>query len=265
MSAYPTSFPLSSGDGAWTSIPFVTMTETGDVKTHVSIRADLELAKKWTQDPKDALGITIPDPAVEDILAQVELLGKVKVIQMLWLYKEEFMKTAQTLLIKVEGDAKFIKADRYNPATPLSVKKAKVSAFERNAAKVVCIGRIHLAKCQKLWKQDNLVRGDFSHPLYEEAMKIHSKLYEHTEKSYRFALAGDRVKATKYAEKLQGDMDDIWTNMMDMTDAKLEVNYSGLDKNDKVEKSSGDWAQKGILEHIVETRKMCKDMIEKLC
>ena len=263
MSAYPTSFPATHE--AWTTMEVPT-DRPGHTKTIT--RVNMGLAKTWVKIPYFKLGLDTEscDPTADDILSQEQLLGAEKVAQMLWLYKEEFMKTTHELLIQVDAHAKSIKSDFAHKETiPMSVRKAKVAEFQFCVKKVLCIGQIHLAKSQRLWKMTSLEENSNRHPLYKVSLQTHIKMYEHVEKSYRFALAGNRVKATKFAEKLQGDMDDIWTNMMELTDEGLDVHFTKNDENDKVQKTHGDWAQKEILDHIVEMRKNCLEVIEHLC
>ena len=262
MSAYPTAFPRNHQEGAWTHTAVVSMTEDGQVQNLTALRVDLGMARNWVAIPLQNLNLECPDPTLVDILEQEKLLGAEKVAQMLWLYKEEFMKTTHELLVQVDACSKIAR----NPSTSSPVRRAMVAEFKDKITKIICIGQIHLAKSQKLWKLDCLARGNHGDdPLYKVSLQTHIKMYEHVEKSYRFALAGNRVKATKFAEKLQGDMDDIWTNMMELTDEGLDVHFTKNDENDKVQKTHGDWAQKEILDHIVEMRKNCLEVIEHLC
>ena len=265
MSAYPTAFPATHE--AWETMEVPT-DRPGFTKTLT--RVDMGLARSWVEKPQ---GLIINDPTADSIKEQEELLGAEKVAQMLWLYKEEFMKTSHDLLTQVDTTRRCWGQPIGVGLFGLKKTKKNVKEYKQKIKKIICIGKIHLAKSQKLWKMDAFARGIFADPLYKEALQQHIKMYEHIEKSYRFALAGNRVKATKYAEKIQGDMDDIWMNMTELSEKSLEIKFAkneavkGKDGiyYDKATKSIGDWAQKGILEHIVEERKDCLEMIEHLC
>ena len=97
---------------------------------------------------------------------------------------------------------------------------------------------------------------EFKHPLEKESCRQFIKLHEHVEKSLRFAFAGDRVKALKYAKKLEGDMDSIWMNLTEMSEKNLEIRRNG---------STGEHAVKMHLERIVELKNLCEETITKFC
>ena len=179
------------------------------------------------------------DPNVTRILDLLPRVGAPVVKHMLWLYDEEFKATADKIIAKL---------DVLLTRGPVCLDEVKLLLDKHSL-----LGVISHHKFNRLKKEEWVA---FKHPLEKQSCRQFMKLHEHVEKSLRFAFAGDKVKALKYAKKLESDMDSIWMNLTEMSEKNLEIRRNGC---------TGEHALKMHLDRIVQLKKMCEEQIARVC